>query len=203
MKPANQSHTLTFDEAGHVYTLDGAVVASVTEIIKPLSDFTRVPEAVLENKRSLGKAVHKAIELWEQQDLNVDELDPLAIPFFEAWLKFKEDNSFRALIVEQPVASAKFRCAGTPDVLGTRGPGTTPDEILDVKCVWKMDPATGVQIAGYEELVAEWTGVKIKRRTGVQLLSDGNYRPHSYTHKNDRNVFFACHSIHAWKGLSK
>jgi hypothetical protein len=198
--PACERHRLDFDEGPHVYKLDGTVVPSVTEIIKPLTDYSRVPEHQLEYKRSLGKAVHKAIALWEEQDLDVNSMDPDALPFFEAWLRFKEESGFRAVIVERPVASVKLRCAGTPDVVGTRITGD-PDELLDVKCVWTMERATGVQTAIYADQVEEWLGIKIKRRGGVQLLRDGSYRFHPYADRNDMNLFRACHAIHAWKGL--
>lgn len=183
---------LQFDEPAHVYKLGGDVVPSVTEILRPLMDFSRVPAEVLEYKRSLGKAVHKCIELWERQDLDLDTVDPEALPYFEGWMKFKQESGFRAMVIEQPIASRKLRVAGTPDVLGTRE--ETLDELLDVKCTYAMDPATAIQTAGYD-LILEETGIRIKKRGAVQLKPDGTYRFHSFKDRMDRTVFLSCLNI--------
>lgn len=196
---------IRFIEDTHTYLLDGNPVPSVTEIIKPMVDLTRVPPGVLEFKRSLGKAVHKAIELYERQDLDVDTLDQEAMPFFEAWLKFKAETGFRAVLTEQIVWSAKLRYAGTLDVLGSRysGPDADvnvfhPDELLDCKCVWTMGSATGPQTAGYALALQESHGIKVKKRGGLQLLRDGTFKFFPYTSANDENVFKACLAIHAF-----
>jgi len=192
---------LSFDEARHEYRIGGQIVPSVTEIIAPLSDHSRVPTETLEFKRSLGKAVHKAIELYEgPEGLDMDSLDVQAVPYFEGWLKFKRESGFRAVIVEQHYGSAKLRFAGTPDVIGTRE-GNILDELLDVKCVHAIDPATGVQLGGYDLLLedAEDPRVRIKRRAAVQLLPDGTYRFHPFTSRTDRSVFLSCLNIYNWR----
>lgn len=190
---------IQFIEESHTYLLDGNPVPSVTEIIKPMVDMSRVPRETLEYKRSLGKAVHKAIELYERQDLDVDTLDQEALPFFEAWIKFKQETGFRALLCEQVVWSAKLRYAGTLDILGTRDPvAMVADELLDAKCVWTMGSATGPQTAGYAIALQESHGIKVKKRGGLQLLRDGTYRFFPYTNPNDEHVFKACLSINAF-----
>lgn len=197
---------IQFIEEGHVYLLDGNPVPSVTEIIKPLVDMSRVPQDVLEYKRSLGKAVHKAIELDESTEgLDYESLDQEALPFFSAWLRFKEESGFRALLCEQVVWSAKLRYAGTLDVLGTRTAGTTytADELLDCKCVWTMGAATGPQTAGYALALHESHGIRVKKRGGVQLLRDGSYRYFPYGDLSDEQVFKACLSINAFLKVHK
>lgn len=196
---------IQFIEEGHVYLLDGNPVPSVTEIIKPLVDNSRVPRDTLEFKRSLGKAVHKAIELDESTEgLDYASLDQEALPFFSAWLRFKQESGFRALLCEQIVWSTKLRYAGTLDVLGTRTAGTyTADELLDCKCVWTMGAATGPQTAGYALALPESHGIRIKKRGGVQLLQDGSFRYFPYTDISDEHVFKACLSINAFLKVHK
>lgn len=189
---------IKFVEEGHVYLLDGKPVPSVTEILKPLVDMSRVPPDVLEYKRSLGKAVHRAIELYERNDLDPDSLDADATPFFGAWLRFKKETGFRALLTEQVVWSAKQRYAGTLDVIGTRGEGPSPDELLDCKCVWTMSAATGPQTSGYAMALVESHGIKVKKRGGLQLLRDGGFKFFPYTNPNDEHIFKACLSINSY-----
>lgn len=195
-----QEQSLSFNEAAHEYRLGGQLVPSVTEIIAPLSDLSRVPRETLEYKRSLGKAVHKAIELWEGDAFDLYKHDPAVIPYFEGWLRFKRESGFRAVIVERPFGTAKLRFAGTPDVIGTRT-GPTLDELLDVKCVHAIDPATGVQLGGYDLLLedVEDPGIKIRRRGAVQLMPDGSFRYHEFKSRNDRIVFLSCLNLFNWK----
>lgn len=196
-RPRPVETRIQFIEEGHIYLLDGSPVPSVSEVIKPLVDMSRVPREVLEFKRALGKAVHKAIELYERQDLDLNTLDSEALPFFEAWLKFKEETGFRVILSEQIVWSAKLRYAGTLDLLGTRK-GDDPDELLDVKCVYAMGPATGPQTAGYALALQESHGIKVKKRGALQLLQDGTFRFHPYTNPYDETAFRACLSINAF-----
>jgi hypothetical protein len=193
---------IQFDEELHEYRINGARVPSVTEVLKPIQTLGG-SEEVREHKRQLGKAVDKAIELHEQDDLDVDSLDPEAVPFFEGWLKFKADTGFHGVLMQPVVWSTKLRCAGKPDLLGNRGHTREIDELIDVKCVWTIDAATAIQTAGYTLLGSHSHGWKIKRRGSVQLLRDGTYRYHPYTNPADQHVFTALLSIHAWKAIQK
>lgn len=192
---------IKFEEEGHRYLLDGAQVPSVTEIIKPLCKEMGASAETLEWKRQVGKAVHKAIELFESHDLDTNTLDPQIAPYFEGWVKFKLDSGFRALLTEQVVWSKKLRYAGTLDVLGTRNGDLNPDELIDCKCVWSMGSETAIQTAGYALAVQESHGIKVRKRGGVQLLRDGTFRFYPYNDPLDEQVFKACLSINSWRRL--
>ena len=195
--------TVTFTEENHEYRMDGAVVPSVTEILQPLSDFSRVPMEVLEYKRSLGKAVHKAIELWERQDLDIADLDPAALPYFDGWLKFKKESGFRAVKSELMVWSYQYRYAGPLDIIGHRGETIgevfSCTELLDVKCVYSIAPETAIQTAAYETALTESAGLKVKKRGAVQLTPEGGFKYFPYRDKGDFNVFLSLLNIHNWR----
>ena len=57
---------LTFDEATHLYRLNGVELPSVTTVMKPLSTevYGGVDEWVMERAAGRGTAVHNAIENW-------------------------------------------------------------------------------------------------------------------------------------------
>jgi hypothetical protein len=199
MKPAE----ISFNEERHEYRIDGYLVPSVTAIIKPLITVGGMPD-VREYKRQIGKALDTAITLWERQDLDIDTVDPAVLPFFEAWIKFKQETGFRVLLNQPIVYSKKLRFAGTADLIGTRRTDSeVPEELIDTKCVWTMDPATAIQTAGYTIGALESLGLKIKKRTGLQLLRDGTYRAFPYTEQNDENIFRSLLNIYSWKGMHK
>jgi hypothetical protein len=189
---------IAFDESTHTYTVDGRRFPSVTEVVGMLRPESSAREDVLEYKRKLGKAVHKAIELMEAGTLDPDSLDPAIVPFVDAWRKFKTETEFSVLHSEMIVVSKKLRVAGTLDLTGMRSKYI---ELLDLKAVWAMGDETAIQTAGYSILYEEMTGVKVDMRGGLQLLRDGTYRYHPYKDANDRNVFLACLSVHNWKAL--
>ena len=190
---------IVFDEPAHTYTVDGRRFPSVSEISGMLRPDSRAPVEILEYKRGLGKAVHKAIELMEAGTLDVDSLDPAIVPFVGAWSKFKAEAGFTVLHSEMIVVSKKLRVAGTLDLTGMRENDDV--ELLDLKAVWAMGAETAIQTAGYAILYEEMTGVKVQRRGGLQLLRDGTYKYFPYKDANDRNVFMACLTVHNWLKL--
>lgn len=197
---------ISFDEADHEYRINGVAVPSVTGIVAALREKSGASDETMEYKRQLGKAVHKAIELHERDDLDLGSMDPDTLPFFEAWLEFKREAGFQVIECERIVYSKKLLYAGTLDVVGHRS--TQELELLDAKCVWAMDAATGPQTAGYAIAYEELTKQKVRRRGGVQLLRDRTYRFHPYTDRNDYLVFHNCltrlragEAINSWKAL--
>lgn len=193
---------IDFDEPSHTYTVDGRRFPSVSEISGMLRPESGAREDVLEYKRQIGKAVHKAIELMEAGTLDASTLDPAIVDYVNAWRKFKDESRFTVLHSEMIVVSRKLRVAGTLDLTGMRA-GDQFVELLDLKAVWSMGDETAIQTAGYAICYEEMTGVKVDRRGGLQLLRDGTYRYHPYKDGNDRNVFLACLTLHNWKALHR
>lgn len=107
-----------FDEEKHEYTLDGVVLPSVTQIIAPLNDFSRIAPGVLERKRQIGKAVHKAVELYTANDLEEDSVDELCKGYFAGFLNWADDNKELLLdsTMEKINYHPKLKYAGTPDI---------------------------------------------------------------------------------------
>lgn len=196
---------VTFDEEKHEYRIDGARVPSVTEIIKPVQRELGGSPATIDYKRQIGKALDAAIIIMERgEQIDEESLDMALVPFLQAWLKFKRETGFRVLLNQQIVYSRKLRFAGTPDMMGTRmyAESSNPNELIDTKCVYTMDPVTAIQTAGYSIAAEESLGIKVKRRGGLQLRPDGTYRYYPYTSPMDEQIFKCCLSIAAWKGLN-
>lgn len=58
---------VTFDETTHTYWYGMERLPSVSELMRPITSayLTNIPEHILEWKRDLGTAVHRACELWD------------------------------------------------------------------------------------------------------------------------------------------
>lgn len=128
---------LTFDEASHVYRLpDGTTPPSVTGILKATgvsTDFEdlslmsgRISQAIA-LKRDIGVQVHAAAHYYDDNDLNIDTLDPQVRPYLDAWATFRENYPrLRPATRERRVYHPGLRYAGTLDGIFLTGDEVEP-----------------------------------------------------------------------------
>lgn len=209
----------TFDEASHVYRLDGHRLPSVTEILAPIKpDFSMVPPAVLEAKRAFGTAVHLACELDDLGELDDDATDPAVMSCVQAWRRFRSDTGATVVMNEQRLYHPALRFAGTLDRLAylrMKGDDQPSTWLLDIKTGAEPMPSFGVQLAGYRLLLTAQEdpgplssafgeafrsiGADSIKRASVHLDASGGYRFHEYRDPADEATFMACLAIHRFK----
>ena len=188
---------LGFDAATHTYKLGGSVVPSVTQVLAPLYDFSGIPRDVLERRRQIGVALDEAILLDLGDDLDEATLGPELQGPFEAWRRFRSEQRFALCAAQYPVASKKYRYAGTPDAWGLINDVET---LADWKATAAMHPAVALQTAAYAAAGAEMGLFKPSiRRCGVRFQDDGRYVIEPFKDKADFAVFFSLLSIHNWR----
>ena len=188
-----------FDEASHTYTVNGMEYPSVSAVLSLFADYSRVPRAVLEFKRKIGKFAHRCIELYETGELDVDTVDEAVMPYLQSWMNFRTVKPLRVVAAEKIVYSNKYRYAGRLDLIVefTDDPETL--WLLDAKCVYAMDPATALQTAGYAEAFNENEEIRVKKRAGLQLKPDGGMAElYPYRNKTDFNIFSNALNLHHW-----
>lgn len=193
---------LHFDPDSHTYTLDGKVLPSVTQILRPLEAdaLARIPAGVLEWKRALGSAVHLACELDDKNELDADSLDDRIRPYLEGWRAFRHEHGLQILCNEQPMATRFGRFAGTVDRYGLlHDGGRIGAAVIDIKTRVDLPDAIGPQLVGYARLLRDNGLCKDEPlRMAVQLKPDGTYATRIYEDKEDVAVFQACLSLHHW-----
>lgn len=160
---------LTFDEATHVYQIDGRTVPSVTQVIWAIFPSWRVSQWHLDR----GTATHKACELYDLGTLDLTTVDPEVEPRLEAWIKFRKQYPCRILGIERMLGDAHWQYAGKIDrVLGV-------DDwtvVADLKN--SLSPQVFLQLGAYFRLLRvnkECGGNKTKGMA-VELRDDGQYR---------------------------
>jgi hypothetical protein len=197
------SEKLTFDQEKHEYFYEGKKVPGVTRLLQDygLIDFTGVPKERLEFKSALGTAVHYAISLHNQDDLDEDSMSEEIKPYFLAYKKFCEVHKYEATHTELRLYSKKWRFAGTMDSQGLFNyKGKEVESIIDWKCVYKGYPSANIQTAAYELLFNEnFPEVKSKKRFNLILKPTANYEIVECADPGDRNIFLACLTLHHWK----
>lgn len=168
----------TFRERGHVYTHEGRVVPSVTQVLglAGIDELAHVPRRCLAQAGAIGTAVHQACEFLDQDDLDLDSLDPEIVGYVLGWQRFKQEHDFSPLMVERRGVSiaegGKMAYGFCLDRIGAMG---EHDVLLDIKTGAEASASWAVQTAAYADAV-EFDG----DRMSVHLGKDGSYKiiPH-------------------------
>lgn len=86
----------TFDPATHIYKVDGEYCLATSDILElaGLCDYSAVPLHNLERARSRGTRLHQCVHYYEEDDLDLEDVDDEVIPFFESYLRWKRDSGF-------------------------------------------------------------------------------------------------------------
>lgn len=191
---------LDFRDDIHEYRYRGALVPSVTQILAPLSaiEYRGVDAAVLDRAATLGKAVHKMIELDLRNDLDVDSLGDELQPYYTAWKSFQTLSGFECELSEQRVYSKRYGYAGTLDLAGRLN---GRHAIIDAKRTAAVPRTVGPQTAAYQEALAETRGDIPWReadRYALHFTSDAKWRLVPFREKRDLRVFLSCQTILEW-----
>lgn len=173
---------LRFVEDGHRYYLeyaDGSIefIPSVSEIIKPLEDYSVVDPDTMHRAAEYGTNVHKAIELYLKGLLDEEKLDkglrkPLdgfrawfaAMPKGEAW---GEDDSLEDYASERMHYHKKLKYAGTIDL------EICGESIVDFK-TRKYNPVVDpVRLAAYKAMLPDFPTLETYV---LEIDVEGNYK---------------------------
>jgi hypothetical protein len=192
----------TFDRDKHLYTIDGVVIPSVTQVLEEerFVDFSMIPSETLEQAQARGTYVHQVLHAYLEEDFDLEDTDPRFRGYIDSALAFLTAAHLRPLRNEAGVPIAvEYRfwdrtrgVAGTIDYVAW-----DPDDVLTIND-WKTgeptDVAAALQTAAYEY------GLRLTlfpdhkfpiRRRAVKLHRDGRPgRVEPYTDIRDLGMFF-------------
>jgi hypothetical protein len=196
-----------FDTQTHTYTdFAGREYPSVTKILNDLglTDYSMIKDVVLAAAANFGTEVHRVCSLYDMGELDWSEYRPEdrphLEPYLDGWKKFLGDLQPKFLAIELPLISKAWAFAGTPDRVYT----VTGNVIADIKTGAPV-PATDLQTAGYQILVEENLGMKIRGRITVKL-EPGTYKLIQHKDPQDIITFKGAVNLWHWKqkrGLNK
>ena len=126
-----ESPELEFDEELHVYRFHGKILPSVTGILK--SEGFIDTSFYDEWSRTRGSFVHKATYLDDQDQLDEASLDPVILPYVEAWRNFRYQSGFTPIISERPMVCPSLLYCGKPDVIGMFPTGTILRGVVELR----------------------------------------------------------------------
>lgn len=177
---------LSFDEASHTYRFSGRVVPGVTSVLKPLQDFSGIPPAVLAAKADLGRRVHFACQLHDEDDLDESSVQEDVAPYLAAYRRFLLESGAVILENERKVFERSLMYAGTIDRVLRINQEVM---LVDLKTSISTPLSAGPQTAAYKRALND---VRVTSRAALRLKPDGSYRLDALNDANDFSVFIAC-----------
>ena len=190
---------LQFREDGHEYRLNGVLVPSVTQVLKPITDYSHVDPDQLERARQEGVAIHRMVELDARGRLAVSRLPEWIRPFYDGLQRCKRETGMVVFHSEHRVYHPVHRYAGTLDLHCGFPLIDVPQSVTDVKRSFAMGRAIGPQTAAYLEcLKATGQAKGSYRRFGLRFLP-GDYRLEPFEEPGDFAVFLSLLTIKRWE----
>jgi hypothetical protein len=191
---------LIFKEDTHEYFLDGVKIPGFSEISKAMgiSNYSGIPESVLEAARQFGVAAHYMTKLWDLADLDVKSMDAPLNPCLEAYKYFLKTYKVEIIkeYIENPICSYLYRYGVIPDRICLINGELS---VLELKFVSKLVPAVALQTAAQKRAAEEFYKIKIKRRYALQITLEGeNKKPVEYKDKGDDNAWLCFLGGYNW-----
>lgn len=178
---------LVYNDKAHIYTWNGAVVPSVTQIIGEWKEVDIYGTKYMVNIYSgvtvladtfrapaeFGRAIHKAAYLiLTGQGLDWGIMDSDLVPPVKQFLKWMEDHGVTPVLSEVPMYSTKYGYSGTPDIFCTL---KKRKHLCQVDIKTGASDMVGAQTAAYEPLYREHTKYKgLLDRFVLRLPKDGS-----------------------------
>lgn len=142
---------------------------SVTQVLSPWADFSRVPQEALENAARRGTDVHRACSALAQGLWFPPVPDDCAgyLASFRLWLPTVAD----VVLAEDELSDHRLGFVGHPDLI-VRINGDHALTVVDLKTPAVVNSLWRVQLAAYKHL-AKANGMDVRRALSLRLRQDG------------------------------
>ncbi len=191
---ASDMSALAFDESTHSYTLRGAVLPSVTQVMRPMSLmlYESISASTLNNAADRGTRAHDAIS--NIVHYGIEESDEDTAPYIHAFNDFELAYSPAWIASEMRAYHKTLMYSGTLDLIGYIDPddGTGVD-VVDIKTTRAPHQVMlGTQVSAYAEIIKSH-GVTVRSLYGLHLKPDGKFG--LYRLENRYATFLHCLAI--------
>jgi hypothetical protein len=163
------------------------IIPSVTEILKPWSDFSMIPPHILEAAAVRGTAVHDACATIARglPVLSMPQNIEGYVASYQRWFDLMVDE---VLLVEERLVDTDFGYHGEPDLIIKAKTGVII--LVDNKTPVQLLKTWQIQCAGYWNLAAK-QGIKPDKCGSLRLHPDGKAAKMEYYTNNlkDFNLF--------------
>lgn len=127
---------IEFLENEHLYIKDGIVIPSVSEILHYIfpDKYKNIPKKILERKAEYGTRLHLAIQLLEEQGIEI-ELNPNQRASLLQYLELKKEYNVKVL-EQELIVSYEYEYAGRLDMIAYVDGKLC---LIDIKTTYELD----------------------------------------------------------------
>ncbi len=182
--------------------MDRSDYERVTEILSRagISDYSMVPQDVMERASLFGTHTHLACELYDRGTLDISTVHAGIIPYLNSYKYFLDNFAVVIEDIEREVVSERWKFRGHLDRVGIVNGVRT---LIDLKTSTIVLPAVSLQTGGYTYAYhEEEKRKKIRKRLCVQL-TEGIPNLFWYDNPHDEAVFIACLQVARWRAHNK
>lgn len=193
---------IKFIEEGHQYFDESGVeIPGITSILKSaglINYGVNGTELYSDESMLRGKAVHKAIELYNKKTLDEETIGEVVKPYFDAYKKFQKDTDYKSNQSEVLVWHPQRRYATKIDDIGYIG----KDPVLLEFKTGAFQPWHKLQVAGGRACLGD--EFKTNKDFVLELQETGQYRLHKVPYEiTEEMLFFSLVSLYYWKKNNK
>lgn len=198
------STAVRFHEATHRYFLNknGRELIAVSKILElaGIISFDMVKFEDRERAAYMGDCVHETARQFGLGTLDLDELDPLLIGYFEAIQKFYANRVKKILFIEKIIFDERLGYAGTVDIVYQDFQNKI---CLDDFKTGEAIPGYQIQTILYKKAWEKNFKLPIEERAVVMVNANGSFDPKRdrvrHTERKDYDVAMHALAIAYWK----
>jgi hypothetical protein len=194
----NLKSEIEFNEKDHIYTKNGIVLPSVTQIMQPLYEqvYGKADMNASDNGKSKGKEIHRAID--DYCDFGIIDISEEYKPYLENFIRYIDEHQYEIVASEVMLYHPVYNYAGTIDIIVTDKKGEYG--MIDNKTGDLQTKLHAVQLQAYTDmwLANKMPEIAFKVALG---LSDKGYKEHRYDKYDTKakSVFDACYKIYKYR----
>ena len=144
---------------------------SVTTVLNPFTNLSKIDPVVLANAADRGQRVHKFCE-FHAKNMLIVEPDNDCKAYVKSYTTWFDSMVVKPLYIEERVDSAKYKLSGGIDLVAYLQGDNLPT-VVDLKTPATASKTWQLQTAAYMMLLEEELGIKIGRRIALMLPKDG------------------------------
>lgn len=194
----NLKSEIEFNEKDHIYTKNGIVLPSVTQIMQPLYEavYGKADMNASDNGKSKGKEIHRAID--DYCEFGMIDISEEYRPYLDNFIRYIDEHQYEIVASEVMLCHPVYNYAGKIDIIVKNPKGEFV--LIDNKTGDLQPKLHAVQLQAYTDM---WSANKMPEIAfKVALgLSDKGYKEHRYEKYDTKakSVFDACYKIYKYK----
>ena len=189
---------IEFQESEHIYSKNGIVLPSVTQIMQPLYEqvYGKADSDASDNGKSKGKEIHRAID--DYCEFGMIDISEEYKPYLDNFIRYIDEHQYEIVASEVMLWHPVYGYAGKIDIIVRNPKGEFV--LIDNKTGDLQPKLHAVQLQAYTDM---WSANKMPEIAfKVALgLSDKGYKEHRYDKYDTKakSVFDACYKIYKYR----